>query len=102
MFLVCNLRFSPTIDWVLRPVLPGVKRPGSEADHSRPSSAEVKNKWSCTSTSGDEIKDNDMGGALEHMGHKRVAHWVMVGNPDGKSPLGRPKCRWENDIKMDF
>jgi hypothetical protein len=27
-----------------------VKRPGREADHSRPSSAEVKNGWSCTST----------------------------------------------------
>jgi hypothetical protein len=28
----------------------GVKRPGREADHSLPSSAEVKNAWSCTST----------------------------------------------------
>jgi hypothetical protein len=29
---------------------PGVKRPGREADHSLPSSAEVKNAWSYTST----------------------------------------------------
>jgi hypothetical protein len=29
---------------------PGVKRPGREADHSVPFSAEVKNVWSCTST----------------------------------------------------
>jgi hypothetical protein len=29
---------------------PGVKRPGREADHSPPSSAEVKNSWSYTST----------------------------------------------------
>jgi len=29
---------------------PGVKRPGHEIDHSPPSSAEAKNKWSCTST----------------------------------------------------
>jgi hypothetical protein len=29
---------------------PGVKRPGREAEHSPPSSAEVKNEWSCTST----------------------------------------------------
>jgi len=28
----------------------GVKRPGREADHSSPSSVEVKNAWSCTST----------------------------------------------------
>jgi len=31
-------------------LFPGVKRPGSEADHSRPSSAEVKNAWIYTST----------------------------------------------------
>ena len=30
--------------------VPGVKWPGPEADHSFPSSAEVKNEWSCTST----------------------------------------------------
>jgi hypothetical protein len=29
---------------------PGVERPGREADHSPPSSADVKNSWSCTST----------------------------------------------------
>jgi len=37
-----------------------------------------------------------MGGA--RVEHKRFAHWVMVGKPDGKSPLGRPRCGWENDI----
>jgi len=25
-----------------------------------------------------------------------------VGKPDGKSPLGRPRSRWEDDIKMDL
>jgi len=35
---------------VLEALKPGVKRPGREADHSPPSSAEVKNAWSCTST----------------------------------------------------
>jgi hypothetical protein len=33
-----------------RDSFPGVKRPGREADHSPPSSAEVKNTWSCIST----------------------------------------------------
>jgi hypothetical protein len=32
------------------PMIPGVKRPGSESDHSSPSSADVKSAWSCTST----------------------------------------------------
>jgi len=29
-------------------------------------------------------------------------HWVLVGKPEGKRPLGRPKRRWEDDIKMDL
>jgi hypothetical protein len=28
-------------------------------------------------------------------------HRMMVGNPEGKSPLGRPRYKWENNIKMD-
>jgi hypothetical protein len=27
---------------------------------------------------------------------------ALVGKPDGKSPLGRPRCRWEDNIKMDI
>jgi hypothetical protein len=27
---------------------------------------------------------------------------VLVGKPKGKRPLGRPRCRWEDNIKMDF
>jgi hypothetical protein len=41
---------QPPIQWVPGVLSLGVKRPGPEADHSPPSSAEVKNKWSYTST----------------------------------------------------
>jgi hypothetical protein len=27
---------------------------------------------------------------------------VLVGKPEGKRPLGRPRCRWEDNIKMDI
>ena len=27
---------------------------------------------------------------------------VLVGKPEGKSPIGRPRRRWEDNIKMDF
>ena len=27
-------------------------------------------------------------------------HKVLVGKPEGKRPLGRPRCRWEDNIKM--
>jgi hypothetical protein len=39
---------EPT-QWVAEALSPGVKRPGREADHSPPTSAEVKNAWSYTS-----------------------------------------------------
>jgi hypothetical protein len=29
-------------------------------------------------------------------------YWVLVGKPDGKRPLGRPRHRWEDNIKMDL
>jgi hypothetical protein len=34
------------------------------------------------------------------MGTKRVAYRILVGRPDGKRPLGRPRLRWEVNIKM--
>jgi len=27
---------------------------------------------------------------------------VLVGKPEGKRPLGRPRCRWVDNIRMDF
>jgi hypothetical protein len=36
------------------------------------------------------------------MGDKRGVHSVLVRKPDGKSPLGRPRWRWEDNIKMDI
>ena len=39
---------------------------------------------------------------MARMGEGRGVHWVMVGKPEGKRPLGRPRRRWENDNKMDL
>ena len=36
------------------------------------------------------------------MGEGRGVHSVLVGKPEGKRPLGRPRCRWEDNIKMDL
>jgi hypothetical protein len=32
----------------------------------------------------------------------RDAYRVLVGKPEGRRPLGRPRRRWEDNIKMDF
>jgi hypothetical protein len=36
------------------------------------------------------------------MGEERKVYKVLVGKPEGKRPLGRPKCRWEDGIRMDL
>jgi hypothetical protein len=36
------------------------------------------------------------------MGEDRDVHRVLVGKPEGKRPLGRPRHRWEDNIKMDL
>jgi hypothetical protein len=42
--------YQTPIQWILGALSPEVKRPGREADHSPPSSAQVKNAWNYTST----------------------------------------------------
>jgi hypothetical protein len=40
-------------------------------------------------------------GYVARMGEERGVHRVLVGKPEGKRPLGRPRRRWEDNIKMD-
>jgi hypothetical protein len=40
-------------------------------------------------------------GHVARMGEERGVHRVLVGKPDGKRPLGRPRRGWEDNIKMD-
>ena len=39
---------------------------------------------------------------MARMGEGRGVHRVLVGRPEGKRPLGRPRRRWEDNIKMDL
>jgi len=41
-------------------------------------------------------------GHVARMGEGRGVHRVLVGKPEGKRPLGRPRLRWEDNIKMDL
>ena len=41
-------------------------------------------------------------GHVSNMGENRGVHRVLVGKPEGKRPLGRPRQKWEDNIKMDL
>jgi len=41
-------------------------------------------------------------GHVARMGEERGAYSVLVGKPEGKRPLGRPRCRWVDNIRMDL
>ena len=43
-----------------------------------------------------------MGEACGAYGEGRGMHRVLVGKPEGKKPLGKPRRRWEDNIKMDL
>jgi hypothetical protein len=52
--------------------------------------------------SGDQIKKTEMGRACNMYGEKREVCRVLVRKREGGRPLGRPKHRWEDNIKMDL
>jgi hypothetical protein len=39
---------------------------------------------------------------VAHMGEERKVYKVLVGKPEGQRPLGRPRRRWEDGIRMDL
>jgi hypothetical protein len=54
-----------------------------------------KHKWN------NGIED-EMGRACSMHGEEMNAYMVLVGKPEGKRPLGSPRCRWDDNIKMDL
>jgi hypothetical protein len=42
------------------------------------------------------------GGHVSCMGEGRGAYRILVGRPEGRRPLGRPRCRWEDNIKTNL
>jgi hypothetical protein len=41
-------------------------------------------------------------GHVARMGEERGAYRILMGRPEGRRPLGRPRLRWEDNIKMDL
>jgi hypothetical protein len=41
-------------------------------------------------------------GLVARMGERRTAYRILAGKPEGRKPLGRPRRRWVDNIKMDL
>jgi hypothetical protein len=48
------------------------------------------------------VKEDKMGRACSTNGAKNNAYRILVRNPKGKRPLGRPRHRWVDNIKIDL
>jgi hypothetical protein len=51
---------------------------------------------------GDEIEKNEIGGKNRAHGERKGVYRVLVGRLEGKRTLGKPRRRWEDNIKMDI
>jgi hypothetical protein len=62
----------------------------------------VKENYIMRSLILNRIKKNEMGGTCNTYGKRRGTHRNLVGKPEGKRPLGRPRYEWEDNINMDL
>jgi transcription termination factor 2 len=87
---------------VLRRIF-GPKRDDVTGDWRKLHNEEIHNLYSSPDIIG-MIKSRRMrwAGHVARMGETRNAYRILVGKPEGKRPLGRPRCRWVDNIKMDL
>jgi hypothetical protein len=50
----------------------------------------------------DQVKEDKIDRECRTYGAKRISYRILVGNPEGKRPLERPRRRWEDNIIMDL
>jgi hypothetical protein len=48
------------------------------------------------------VKKDEMGKESSKIGEKKNAYRILVGKPERKTPLRRPRCRWVDNIKVDL
>jgi hypothetical protein len=48
------------------------------------------------------VKEDEVGGTCSTHGEGRIVYRVLAVRPKGKKPLGRPRRRWEDKIKVDL
>jgi hypothetical protein len=87
---------------VLRGIF-GPKKDGVTREWRKLHSGELHNLYSSVDIIR-QIKSRKMrwAGHVSCMGEGRSMYRVLMGKPEGKRPLGRPRCRWDDGLKMDL
>jgi hypothetical protein len=49
-----------------------------------------------------QVREYEMSRHIARIGEKRNSYKILVGKPEGKNTLGRPRRRWVNNIRMDL
>ena len=82
----------------------GCKRDGVTGELRKVHNEEELNDLYCSPKIVHLIKWRRMrwAGNVARMGEGRGVYRVLVGKPGGKTPMGRNRCRWEDNIKMDL
>jgi hypothetical protein len=86
---------------VLRRIF-GRRRVEVIGDSRKPNNGEVNDLYSTNIFRVIESRRIRWAGHVARMGERRGAYRVWVRKPEGKRPLGRPRCRWEDNIKADY
>jgi hypothetical protein len=60
----------------------------------------IASKIFCMSVN--QVKEDEMGRVCSTNGEKGNTHRILVGKPEGKTPLGRPRRRWVDNIKIEI
>jgi hypothetical protein len=89
-------------NWVLRRIF-GPKRDGVTGGWRKLYNEELHNLYSSRSIIRIiKLRRMRLAGHVAQMGEKRNVYWLLVGKPEEKRPLGRPRHRWIDNIKMDL
>ncbi|KAJ4441439.1 hypothetical protein ANN_11294 [Periplaneta americana] len=92
--------FTTSTPWTI--LNTGTQKKGSLTDFTGTYTQMIEDNFKKSFKEGSKKRRLRWAGHVARMGEPRNAYRGLVGRPEGKRPLGRPRRRWEDNIKMDL